>query len=264
MEDLLATCNSDEVLPIINRTFKPGDRLIEAGCGAGRWVRFLTDAGYQMVGLEYSDLTVTMVNDVWPDLEVVQGDCQSSQFQDSSFDGALSFGVVEHWQEGPAAPLLDLFRILKPGGKAVITVPCNNKIRQIKQLLYFNELIEFPLALLKTFVRRQSLRPTRYSKARPFAVFPTYGNFFEYRMTPKEFAHELRFAGFEILEHIPTAHMDGIFHELNPFKILVKWDDWKFRPSRFASYLNQVLSKNPFLHPHMQAVVVQKPNTDAT
>lgn len=264
MEDLLATCNSDEVLPIIRRTFKSGDRLIEAGCGAGRWVRFLTDSGYQMVGLEYSSLTVKMVNDVWPDLEVLQGDCQSSPFHDASFDGALSFGVVEHWKEGPTKPLLDLFRILKPGGKAVITVPCNNIIRQLKHRFYIGELTKFPFALIKAIVRKQPLLPTRYTKNRSFAVFPTYGEFFEYRMTPAEFVQELNFAGFDILEHIPTAHMDGVFHELNPFQLLVKWKDWKFRPSKCAIYLNGVLSKYPFLHPHMQAAVVQKPHNDFT
>ncbi len=262
MDDLLATCVGDEVLPIIQRTFQAGDNLVEAGCGAGRWVRFLTDQGYRVIGLEYSGSTVAMVHSAWPDLSIVQGDCERSPFQDECFDGALSFGVIEHWEQGPGGPLRDLFRILKPGGKALITVPCNNAIRQLKHRFYFNELIKLPLFLAKVVLRGQPLHLTRRLKNKQFSVFPTYGEFFEYRMTPLEFRRELSSVGFDILEHLPTAHMDGVYHELNLFGMIVKWKEWKFHPSRIAVYLNGWLSKYCFLHSHMQAAVVQKPRND--
>jgi len=38
---LLESCRRDESLPIIERHFPLGSLLLEAGCGLGRWVRFL-------------------------------------------------------------------------------------------------------------------------------------------------------------------------------------------------------------------------------
>ena len=48
MKSLLATCHDDDVWPLIQQNLPLESRLLEAGCGAGRWVRFLSDAGYQI------------------------------------------------------------------------------------------------------------------------------------------------------------------------------------------------------------------------
>jgi SAM-dependent methyltransferase len=259
MAALLETCTRDEVLPLIEKHFTPGSRLLEAGCGAGRWVRFLTDRGYRIVGLEYSSDTVRMVRNAWPDLDVVEGDCSSSPFPAAAFDGVLSFGVVEHFIEGPRAPLQELFRVLVPGGKALITVPCQTLIRRIKHKTWWSEIVQSPRALaartLKGKPKPLSRRDPRYL----FPVAPAWGEFFEYRMPPGEFDAQVRAVGFEIEEHVPIGMMDGIYHDLNPLGLLVKWRNWKLEPSRVAELANKLLAKQPFLHCHMQAIVARKP-----
>jgi hypothetical protein len=79
-------------------------------------------------------------------------------------------------------------------------------------------------------------------------------------MTSGQFAEQVRMSGLEIIEHLPTAEMDGVYHELNPWKLLVRFQDWRFTPTRLASWLNRVLAKRPFLHSHMQAIVARKPD----
>lgn len=259
VQALLESCLADDVLPIIERHFSPGAQILEAGCGAARWVRFLADRGFRVVGLEFAKETVEMVQGIWPDLDVVEGDCSNSPFARDSFDGVMSFGVVEHFIEGPEAPLGELLRVLKPGGKALITVPCQTPLRQLKHQLWWNEIVQAPRALAGRVVKGIPKPLARRQERYRFPVVPAWGEFFEYRMTPQEFRKAVCGVGFEIIEHMPIGTMDGIFHDLNPFGLLVKFRNWRFYPSPVATLAAGWLSKRPFLHSHMQAIVARKP-----
>jgi SAM-dependent methyltransferase len=259
MQASLESCTRDEAAPVIERHFPPGTRILESGCGAGRWVRFLQDRGHKMVGLEYSRETVEMVKRHWPDLNIIEGDCERSPFPDESFDGALSFGVVEHWVEGPQRPLRDLLRVLKPGAKAFISVPCWNSIRRLKKALWWDEITQAPRALAQRILRGTPKPLSRIDRRYLFPVFPAWGEFFEYRMSTVDFRAEVEKAGFEIIEQVPVGSMDGVYHELNPLGLLVGWRGLKFRPRGPASMINRWLSRRPFAHPHMQAIVARRP-----
>ena len=259
MQAALESCTRDEAAPILERHFPKGIRLLESGCGAGRWVRFLEDRGRHTVGLEYSRETVAMVKRHWPDLDIVQGDCERSSFPDGSFDGVLSFGVVEHWIEGPQGPLRELLRVLKPGGKAYISVPCRNSIRRIKRALWWEEITQAPRALAKRILRGTPHPLSRSDRRYRYPVHPAWGEFFEYRMSTSEFRAEVEKAGFEVLEHVPVGRMDGVYHDLNPLGLLVGWKDLKFTPRGPARAIDRWLSRRPFAHPHMQAIVARRP-----
>ena len=215
-ESLLATCERDGVFPVVTKYFPPGCRVLESGCGLGRYVKYLHDRGWDVVGLEFIRSTVDQVRSIWPELNIELGDVANSSFPDNSFDGIMSLGVVEHWPEGPSRPLREIYRLLKPGGYAIITVPV-------------------------------------------YVVMPPYGDFFEYHMTVQEYRNELREVGFEIVEHVPIGIIDGLYHDLNPLGMLVRFQSWKFHPSWLGTWLNDLLARTPFLHCHMQAAVVRKP-----
>ncbi|MFI5370664.1 MAG: class I SAM-dependent methyltransferase [Candidatus Eisenbacteria bacterium] len=255
IQALLATCDVDEVAPLIHRYFPPSSTILECGCGLGRYVRYLTDRGHRTVGIERLPETLSTVRGVWPDLPLVAGDAAGTPFATGSFDAVLSLGLVEHWTEGPDAALREHFRVLKPGGVAIITVPLHNQVRQWKRRLWFNELADLPGAIR----RRVPLRPNRLD-ASPYPVHPTYGPFYEYRLTRDQFLAAVRGVGFEVLTHQPTAHMDGVYHELNPLKMLVRFRDWRFEPGPVARVLNAGLSRRRFLHSHMQGIVARRPS----
>ena len=259
MQAALESCSRDEATPIIERHFPQGNRILEAGCGSGRWVRYLQDRGHKMIGLEYSHETVEMVKKHWPDLDIVEGDCERSSFPDRSFDGALSFGVVEHWVEGPQKPLRELLRVLKPGAKAYISVPCFTSIRRLKRALWWDEVTQAPRALALRILRGTPKPLSRVDHRYLFPVYPAWGKFFEYRMSTTDFRVEVEKAGFEIIEQVPVGAMDGVYHELNPLGLLVGWKNWRFRPRGPARTINRWLSRRPFAHPHMQAIVARRP-----
>jgi SAM-dependent methyltransferase len=255
---LLATCERDPVTERIHRHVAPGMRVLESGCGLSRFVRWLTDRGRPTVGLEWSGETLRQVRAVWPDLPLVQGDSARAPFPDASFDALLSLGLVEHWSEGPAAPLRDHLRVLRPGGIAIITVPLLNLVRRVKRMLWFDEVAHLPRAAARRLLRGRSMSMARMRPGR-FAVYPAYGEFYEYRLTPAEFLAEVEQAGFEVLEHAAIGSMDGLYHELNPLETLVRFRDWRLEPSPLARWLEARLASRPFTHSHQQLVVARRP-----
>ncbi len=58
-------------------------------------------------------------------------DGRSLTFEDNSFDGAYSVSVIEHIPEnGDSRAVSELFRVVKPGGRVVITVPFDRQYRE--------------------------------------------------------------------------------------------------------------------------------------
>lgn len=254
---LLTACERNEIWVKIQAAVPRGARVLEHGCGVGQWVRFLQDRGWRAAGVEYVRETVAMARAAWPDLAIVQGDCAASPFPESSFDAVLSLGVVEHWAEGPEAPLRDILRVLKPGGIAIVTVPCLNTVRRLKRALWIDELRGAPAAAAASLRVRSLPRLTRFGSR--FPVHPAWGRFFEYRLSPVDFRDVVEHVGFEVVEHFPSARMDGVYHELNPLGLLVRFREWNFYPTALARWLDQSLSRWPFAHPHMQGIVARKP-----
>ena len=96
---------TEPVTPFILKYFSPTDKILEAGCGSGRFVRYLDNMGYNIVGLELGHNTVELLNDVHPHLNIIQGDVRELPFPDNYFSGILSLGVIEHVIEGMEKPI---------------------------------------------------------------------------------------------------------------------------------------------------------------
>jgi SAM-dependent methyltransferase len=126
-----------ELTGLFESFLKPSGRYIEAGCGLGYWVAALRARGFDVEGVEYSRTLVDLINRHRPDLPVTEADVLSLKAPDGTYDGYLSFGVVEHRREGPEPFLLEAFRVLKPGGVAFISVPFLSPLRILKGRLGF-------------------------------------------------------------------------------------------------------------------------------
>jgi|SRR3989344_1455491 len=256
IENLLASCETDGLLPYINKYFPKKTKILESGCGLGRYVRYMQDGGWDMTGLEIDAGAVKVVKKYWPDLKIIEGDAANSPFKNNTFDGIISLGVIEHWTEGPMPPLDEMYRTLKPGGIALITAPCLNTVRKIKHRLWWGERSQ--KEAWKSWRTHGEPLPNRLKKDYEFYTFPAYGEFFEYRFTKKEFRNAVEKSGLDVIEHRPSAVIDGIYHELNPGQKLVKFKSWEFKPSHVGKAVNKTLSVAPFFHPHMQIIIARK------
>lgn len=178
---------SDEPLWVtIRDELKGPGRILEAGCGTGQWVQFLGSLGHEVVGVDYaaSGLAVGHAHNL--NLNLIQADFRHLPFEDESFDYVVSFGAVEHDVQGPEDALREFWRVLKPDGKLMCSVPCLNLYR----------MLGYPwLAIRKWLKRRKSLRRL-WGKTAPFV-------FYEYLWSPGEYRRILSRCGFEVCDLRP-------------------------------------------------------------
>lgn len=98
-------------------------RIFELGCGNGSVARALTEAGYDVTGVDPSAEGIAQANRFYPSLKLVRGsayDNLSGQY--GQFPVVVSLEVVEHvyFPRKYAATLYDL---VEPGGVAIISTP---------------------------------------------------------------------------------------------------------------------------------------------
>ena len=256
--NLLKSCDDDDDVKITLKYLNNKDTyILEAGCGLGRVVKYLYDLGFKNVrGIELDKDSVDFLNCNFPELNVIHGNILCLPYKKKSFDIVLSYGVIEHFLHGPDKPMKSMYEILKPGGLAIITVPSFNILRMGAYFFSFLDVRKYG------FIRRLFNKKPLHCNGKRFSYYidPQYGKFFEYRFTKKQFEDICIRNGFEIIESVPTSNIDGLFHLFG--SNLVTFKDWKFNVSKLGSLINKFLSIVPFLHNHMHACVVRKPNNN--
>jgi SAM-dependent methyltransferase len=248
--DLVAATTFDEaVLLSVENLPDHNARILEAGAGSGRVLKFLADRGYHnVVGIELNRAAVDEFNRRYPELEMVQGDLLDMPFEADTFDAVVSYGVVEHFYDlGPVPALRAIRRVLRVGGTAVITVPSVNFLRRLGDL--------------RQKVVERALLHRAAAPANPFgySVHPRSGPFFEYRLQPSQFEDACRAAGFQIVASRPIYHVDGLYHTLGGRWI--RFEHSRFTVPPWLDAANDVLRRRvPYFHNHMHLCVLMKPN----
>jgi SAM-dependent methyltransferase len=97
-----------------------GKRVLEAGCGSGRFLEVLANAGADVFGVDMS-AAVHVSRDNVPKATVVQADLTKLPFQEGTFDFIYSFGVLMCTPDTEES-FRSLLPYLKPGGRICIWV----------------------------------------------------------------------------------------------------------------------------------------------
>ncbi|QOC93316.1 SAM-dependent methyltransferase [Micromonospora craniellae] len=106
---------------------RPGERVLDAGCGLGRpGVRLAQAGGAQVVGISVSEQDVRLANElahaeaVADRVRFEQADMAALPFPDDSFDHAMAFESIVHVPDRVRA-LREMARVVRPGGRIVLT-----------------------------------------------------------------------------------------------------------------------------------------------
>ena len=134
-----------------------GERVLDLGCGAGRFLRALREAGADPIGVEIAE----------PAVERARANVPGADIRLLDADGALPIGhgevdvvwcseVLEHIPDVGHA-LLEMRRVLKRGGRALLTVPYHGRLYGAAIALTRFEVHFDPLGQHVRFFTRRSL-----------------------------------------------------------------------------------------------------------
>ncbi|MDN4166398.1 methyltransferase domain-containing protein [Cytophagales bacterium LB-30] len=98
-------------------------KLLELGCGEGRGVELLAPLAESYLALDKIGEVIARLSEAYPNHNFKQAVFPPLQdYPEASFDTIVSFQVIEHI-ENDALFLKEIYRLLKPGGKALISTP---------------------------------------------------------------------------------------------------------------------------------------------
>lgn len=109
--------------------------ILEGGCGKGHNVASLKNNGYRVIGIDYAEKTVSILNQYLPELDIRLGDVRDLPFEDNYFIGYWSIGVIEHFIEGYESIALEMSRVIKDNGYLFLAFPYMSPLRRMKAKL---------------------------------------------------------------------------------------------------------------------------------
>ncbi len=204
-----------------------GEPLLEAGSGLSAVVVTLRKLGYNVIGLDYAENALHISRGYDPTLPLLSGDVHALPFADNSLGAYLSFGVLEHFEHGMGPALGESFRILRPGGVLVLTIPYPNLVHEL-------------VALRRRLSGRSVL---------------TDEDFYESTYTRAALVGAVTTAGFEVLLAQPTSHAFTLWGLGGPFRA-----PGYYRTSPLAERVGG-MTRNvlPWLFNFMTLIVARKP-----
>jgi SAM-dependent methyltransferase len=100
---------------------RPGQTVLDAGCGSGAFLRVAADHGAVVSGIDASEALLAIARERVPDADLSLGDLQRLPYADDTFDavtGFCSFFFADDMVEA----LREAGRVAKPGAPVVIQV----------------------------------------------------------------------------------------------------------------------------------------------
>ena len=114
---------------IISKVPKIISTVLDVGCGKGWVAKYFLPKGVKVHSLDVSTTNPAKAKDLFPSLDHygITADSFHLPFVDDSFDVVIASEIIEHVFD-PAEFVQELFRVVKKGGKLIITTPYKEKL----------------------------------------------------------------------------------------------------------------------------------------
>jgi trans-aconitate methyltransferase len=96
---------------------KPGERILDLGCGTGHLTSQIAEKGAQIVGVDRSPDMIRQAKEKYPALQFEVMDATNIAFE-QPFDAVFSNATL-HWIKEPEKVIVGIAKALKPGGRFV-------------------------------------------------------------------------------------------------------------------------------------------------
>ncbi|HWS48990.1 MAG TPA: class I SAM-dependent methyltransferase [Candidatus Methanoperedens sp.] len=108
---------------------KPGERILDAGCGSGRDTSILSDLGFNAIGVDVSENLLEEAKKSYPRVDFRKGDILNLDFEDNFFGGVWAHASIVHFETDKQVftALSELIRVLEVGGILHLLVRAKTK-----------------------------------------------------------------------------------------------------------------------------------------
>jgi len=109
---------------------QPEDDLLEVACGSGYFLKKYASDAHSVAGLELSEVAVKVATKKNKErilartAEILQGEASQLPWEDNRFSVAIAMGSFSIFPK-PVESLKEMYRVLRPGGRAVIGLEHN-------------------------------------------------------------------------------------------------------------------------------------------
>lgn len=208
-------------LPYLNKY----DTILEAGSGLNAVVITLRRMGYSVIGMDYAQKALEVSKQHDASLPLLTGDVHALPHADNSLGAYLSFGVLEHFEQGMRDALAEAYRVVKKGGILVLTIPYPNIIWKIAQW------------------RREQQGRSLIDE-----------DFYESTYTRQQLIDEVTTVGFDVVKAIPISHSYTLWGLHPMFR-----GEGYYETNTFAELTADVLNVvMPWQFAHMTMVIARK------
>lgn len=167
-----------------------GKWILDAGCGAGRFLDAAANDAGEVVGVDLSNAVDAARESLAGrgNVHLVQASIYALPFRDGAFDGCYSIGVIQHTPD-PLRAVRALPRVLKRGGRIALTI----YERKRHTLLYSKYLIR-PLTkrMNKIWLLRiiRGAMPILFPLTEVLFRLPYLGRFFQFAVPVANYVNE--------------------------------------------------------------------------
>ncbi|MCY3906190.1 MAG: class I SAM-dependent methyltransferase [Anaerolineaceae bacterium] len=202
--------------------------VLEAGSGLGGPVIALRAAGHSnVIGMDYVESALRAARRHTPGLPLFTGDIHAIPCADSTIGAYLSFGVLEHFEQGMGPALAEARRVLRAGGILVLTIP-------------YPSLVQRLVAGRRRLLGKGPL---------------VHADFYERTYGRRELVANVVDAGFELCALRPTSHDYTLWSLGGPFRA-----PGYYRSSRLAETLGAALARLlPWAFNYTTLIIARKP-----
>ncbi len=108
---------------------RPGERILDAGCGTGELTQQIAERGVSVMGLDAAGPMIAKATEQFPSLPFQVADITTVDLPER-FDAIFSNAVL-HWVTDYEAAIRQLKKHLKPGGRLVVEFGGKDNVKQI-------------------------------------------------------------------------------------------------------------------------------------
>lgn len=141
--DYEQTVRSRAVLSLLRP--QAGETILDIGCGNARDILPILHAKATIVGVDVSPEMIRqgkcdLAKAGFPDVELHVGDATRLDFPTGAFDAVLCSEVIEHIPDAAAA-IGEMYRVLRPGGRLVLSTPNRSSWYGFDRYIVWNRLL---------------------------------------------------------------------------------------------------------------------------